>query len=74
MNLKNLGELDKLYNWQDIIILCEIFKQRSSHLLSSTEGDVIPQVILVVAPIGTKASVWLLYQQKLDMSGFLKKH
>ena len=32
MKLKNLGELNKIYNFQDTIILCEIFKQRSEHL------------------------------------------
>ena len=32
MNLKELGELDKLYNFQDTIILCEIFENRSSQL------------------------------------------
>ena len=32
MKLENLGELNKFYNFQDIIILCEIFEQRSAHL------------------------------------------
>ena len=32
MKLKNLGELNKIYNFQDTIILCEIFEQRSVHL------------------------------------------
>ena len=32
MNLKELGELNKLYNFQDTIILCEIFENRSSQL------------------------------------------
>ena len=32
MKLKNLGELNKLYNFQDIIILYEIFENRSSQL------------------------------------------
>ena len=32
MNLENSGELNKLYNFQDTIILCEIFQQRSHHL------------------------------------------
>lgn len=26
MNLENLGELNKLYNFQDTIIICEIFE------------------------------------------------
>ena len=32
LKLKNLGELNKIYNFQDTIILCEIFVQRSEHL------------------------------------------
>ena len=32
MKLKDLGELNKIYNFQDTIILCEIFEQRSMHL------------------------------------------
>ena len=32
MKLKNLGELNRIYNFQDTIILCEIFEQRSELL------------------------------------------
>ena len=32
MKLENLGELNKIYNFQDTIILCEIFEQYSPHL------------------------------------------
>ena len=32
MKLENLGQLNKIYNFQDTIILCEIFEQSSSHL------------------------------------------
>ena len=32
MKLKNLGELNKIYNFQDTIIFCEIFEQWSEHL------------------------------------------
>ena len=32
LNLENLGELNKLYNFQDTIILAEVFEQRSTHL------------------------------------------
>ena len=32
LKLKNMGELNNIYNFQDIIILCEIFEQRSEHL------------------------------------------
>ena len=33
MKVENLGELNKIYNFQDTIILCEIFEQYSPHLL-----------------------------------------
>ena len=32
MNFENLGELNKIYNCQDTIILCEIFEQLSDQL------------------------------------------
>ena len=32
LKLKDLGELNKIYNFQDTIILCEVFEQRSCHL------------------------------------------
>ena len=32
MKLKNLGELNRIYNFQDTIIFCEIFEQRSELL------------------------------------------
>ena len=32
LKLKDLGELNKIYNFLDTIILCEIFEQRSEHL------------------------------------------
>ena len=32
MKLKNLGELNKIYNFQDTIILFETFEQRSEYL------------------------------------------
>ena len=32
MNFENLGELNKIYNFQHTIILCELFKQRSDRL------------------------------------------
>ena len=32
LKLKDLGELNKIYNFQDTVILSEIFEQRSSHL------------------------------------------
>ena len=59
MGLENLGELNKLYNFQDTIILCEIFEFCSAYLqkiLSLIQKSVIPLVLLVVVFIMTKAS------------------
>ena len=59
MGLENLGELNKLYNFQDTIILCEIFEFRSAYLqkiLSLIQKSVIPLVLLVIVFIMTKAS------------------
>ena len=64
LKLKNLGELNHVYNFQDIITLCEIFEQRSSHLqeiLNIILADVTLQVASVGASIGTKVSVVLLF-------------
>ena len=63
MKLKNLGELNKLYNFQntDIFqnILCEIFEQRSSQLqkLFKFNPKKVLQFLLVVAFTGIKVSV-----------------
>ena len=32
MKLKNLGDLNKIYNFQDTIIFCKMFEQQSEHL------------------------------------------
>lgn len=76
MKLKNLGELNILYNFHDTIILCEYLKTvllSYKNFLNTTQESVIPQVLLVFVSLETKASVWLLFQQKLNMLGFLKK-
>ena len=55
MKLENIGEVNKLYNFQDTIILCEIFEQRSAHLqkcLNLTLKNVILPVPLVAVSIG----------------------
>ena len=60
MKLENLGELIKLYNFQDAIILCEIFEKRSAHLqkmFKFNPKNVILPVLLVAASIETKVSV-----------------
>ena len=75
MKLKNLGELNILYNFHDTIILCEYLKTillSYKNFLNTTQESVIPQVILVVVSIQTKVSVLLLFQRKLNMLGLLK--
>ena len=60
MKLENLGELIKLYNFKDAIILCEIFEQCSAHfqkMFKFNPKNVILPVLLVAASIETKVSV-----------------
>ena len=47
MRLKNPGELNKFYNFQDTTILCEIFEQWSKSFLNSIQENVILQAVLV---------------------------
>ena len=60
MKLKNLGELNRIYNFQDTIIVCEIFEQRYDHLqklLNIIHVNVILQVYLVSTSAEIKVSV-----------------
>ena len=76
MKLENLGELNKICNFQGTIILCEMSEQRSSHLqnlLNSIPESVILQALSAAAFIETKANLVLPYQLTLNMSEFLKR-
>ena len=76
LRLKNLGELSQIYNFQDTIILCEIFERRSAkfqEIFKFNPKNVIAQVHFLVVLIETKVSVVLLFLQTLDMSGSLQK-
>ena len=76
LRLKNLRELSQIYNFQDTIILCEIFERRSEkfqEIFKFNPKNVIAQVHFLVVLIETKVSVVLLFLQTLDMSGSLKK-
>ena len=77
MKLKNLGELNKIHNFQDTIVFCEIFEQRSEHLkklfkynprkcnsASFFSGGVHRDVSKCMIALPTT----------LNMSEFLKKH
>ena len=77
LKLKNLGELNKIYNFQDTIILCKIFGQYSSRLkefLNTIPGNATQSFHLVVVYKGTKTSVVLRFQPMLNMQDYLKKH
>ena len=77
MKLENFGELNKINNFQDTIILCEIFEQqKKKHKKHEniTLENVILQVHLVVVSIGTKTNVVLHFLQTLNMSEYLRKH
>ena len=56
MKLKNLGELNRVYNFQDTIILCEIFEQRYDHL-EKLSNIIHINVILQVYLVGTSAEI-----------------
>ena len=76
LKLENLGELNKLYNFQDIIILCEVFGQRSAHLqemFKFNPKNVILLVLLVDPFTMTKVNVCLPLQLTLNKSNFLKR-
>ena len=77
MKLANLGELNKICNFQDAIILCEIFQQGSSclqEILNLILVNVILEVDLVAVYIGKQVSVVLPFQLTLNMSDNLIKH
>ena len=76
LRLKNLGELNQIYNFQDTIISCETFERRSAkfqEIFKFNPKNAIAQVHFLVVFIETKVSVVLLFLQTLDMSGSLKK-
>ena len=50
-DIEALGELNKVYNFQDTIILCEIFEQRSCRLQEISK-DIQENVILLVLSVG----------------------
>ena len=60
LNLDNLGQLNKLYNFQDTVILAEIFEQRSNHLqelFKFNPESVIRPVLSAVASTKIKVNV-----------------
>ena len=78
MRLKTLGDLNRIYSFQDTAILCEIFEQRSSLLqklfkYKNMPKNAIVQVLFWVVYKDLKANVALLYQQMQKLLEFLKK-
>ena len=76
MNLSNLRELNQMYNFQDTIILCKMFEQRSDMLqksLNITVESVIAQVAFLVVSIEIKASAVLLFLKMLSISNINRR-
>ena len=82
LNLENLGELNKLYNFQDTIILAEVLEQRSTHLqklfkfnprkcnsASSFSGCVHRDKSKCLTAVPTKAEDVILFEKTL-IGGF----
>ena len=69
MKLKILCELNEIYNFQDTIILCEIFEQRSECLQKLFKNN--PRKCNSTSSFSGCAH---RDQQTFNMSGFLKKH
>ena len=72
--LKNFVELDRIYDFQDTIILCEIFEQRSELLQKLFKYNLkkckaVSQAVYIVR----KVSVPLHFQQTLTLSEYLKQ-
>ena len=78
LNLENLGELNKLYNFQDTIILAEVLEQRSTHLqklfkfnprkcnsASSFSGCVHRDKSMCLIALPTKAEDVILFEKIL---------
>ena len=79
MKLSNLGELNQIYNFQDTVILCQIFEQRSDQIYykkysSLTPENVIVPAVFLVVSIEIEVNVVLPYLQTQSMLEHLKKN
>ena len=77
LKIKDISELNKIYNFPDTIILCEIFEQRSSHLrnffkFNSRKCNSASSFSSCVHTDKSKCLIAL--PTKLNMSEFLRKH
>ena len=76
LKLKTLGDLNRIYDFQDTAILCEIFEERSSllqKLFKYNAKNAIVQVLFQGVSKDFKASVQLHYQQMQKLLNFLKE-
>ena len=73
LKLKTLGDLNRIYDFQDTAILCEIFEERSSLLQKLFKYNAIVQVLFQGVSKDFKASVQLHYQQMQKLLNFLKE-
>ena len=75
MRLKDLGELNKIYNFQDTIIFCEIFEKRSTLLQTLFKFN--PKRCNSASSFSgcvhrDKSKCVMALQQKLNMSNYSK--
>ena len=77
MKLKNIGELNKSYNFQNTIILCEIFEQRSEQLQKLLEHNPYKcnsAISFSICAHRDQSKCLILYLLTLNMSEFSKRH
>ena len=77
LKLKYLGELNNIYNFQETIILCEMFEQRSCHLRKVFKFN--PRKCNSASSFSgcvhrDKSKCLIALPTKLNMSEFLRKH
>ena len=75
MHMKNLSDLKDIYNMQDTILLCKIFKNCSSEIMKNTRTirvNAHQQVRSENAFIDFYRKLWFLYQQDRTCGAFWK--
>ena len=73
MRMKTLGEMNKIYNIQDTLILCEIFMSCFKNYLNLTLESAIVQALFQDVCKEARANVTLCFLLTLNKLGFLKK-
>ena len=76
LSLSNLGEPNQIYNFQDTIILCEIFEQRASLLQKIFKYNPRNVTVLAASQVvftETKVNVALHFLPTLNTSEHLRE-